>query len=252
MQLHWNRVPILLGLLGFVQIISVVPATAGPVTNLPTINFAPGTNSTQGNLSGFFSLDSGGALSDWSIHVTSQTGIDNNNSPVTFPDFIYTSANSTGTLFTSVTGLGVPLSEVDFRENGYPGGTTGGKHDMLLAFQRIPPAIPPGGIALQLCTAAQPCDQGGGIFTVSNEFFTTAGTGFGTRNLVAGYLTISDPPGSISLNLSAEPRLFPVNPQPVPEPTTLLLVVGSGLAGILGARRRKPLLRIQPLLGAHR
>ncbi|MCE4554493.1 PEP-CTERM sorting domain-containing protein [Roseateles cellulosilyticus] len=184
----------------------------------------------------------GTGLAGWSFEVTAGT-----NGGFNFADFVYDTTNSVATLNPLLVYGGKRLTTLDIRTTDYPG--TSGSHDMALIFEEIPSAIPGAGLLLSVCGATLNClDTGSGIALESGEAVSnpTPGSPFGVafRNITGGFLTVSDPPGSISLNFTAEPVLIPVSggDGTVPEPATLGLAgLGLALALYVPRRHRRPM-----------
>ncbi|HEY2906547.1 MAG TPA: PEP-CTERM sorting domain-containing protein, partial [Vicinamibacterales bacterium] len=126
-----------------------------------------------------------------------------------------------------------------------------GAHDLAITFDQIPATIPAGGVALTICTdLGRVCgDPASGINIPSGELVRnpTASDPFGgaSRQVTGGFFTVSDPPGSISLNFTLDPVLIPVDNTggggtgtPVPEPATMsLFALGAALA--VGSKRNR-------------
>jgi hypothetical protein len=214
------------------------PAAAGPVT--PS-SLAPITLDGGGTLSGFFTFDAAlTTITDWNIVETGGTA-----NGFTFSGGTFTPTNSK-VFFNPTYGSG--LSTIDLRNLDYP---ALGSHDIFLAFDQIPSAIPAGGLALGICSdLGRVCIDNGGFQLSSGEFeIANVGpstpSGYAARDVTSGFFTISDPPASFNFNLSLTPVLIPVDGgdgggggTAVPEPATLsLMALGSALA--MGARRNR-------------
>lgn len=219
------------------------PAMASPV--------APGTLTPiqlegGGTIGGYLTFDAAlTAISDWNIVVSGGTFAGQ-----TFSGETLTTANSRVTFDREFIYGGNTYSIIDVRNLDYP--NTAGTSAITLVFAQMPTSIPAEGLALALCSASAPCTDpplGFNIYSGEFESAPTASNPFGyiSRNVTGGYLTISDPPGSVSLNFSLDPVLIPVEGgdggdggTPVPEPATLsLFAVGAVLAAGSGRNRRK-------------
>lgn len=246
-----KRLLLFFGALLIIELTSAVPATASPVTNgsLTPVNFQDVGSPLQdgGTVSGSFTLNSAGTdLATWSITVSAGAG-QGSGGVVPISSFTYDNTTTSAHVFNpSLSFGGSVYTTISLFTSDYQNNVAGG-HSLGLFFQQIPTVIPQQGVALQICSDVDnPCqDTGSGIAISSGELIRapTASAPFGvdSRTLLGEFLTVSDPPGSISLNFTATAVLIPVTPGPVPEPSTLLLIVGSGLASLLGARRRKAL-----------
>jgi hypothetical protein len=230
----------------FVLLLAVLAASASPLIASPV---APGTLTPiqlegGGTISGYFTFDAAlTAIADWNIVVSGGT-FDGQ----TFSGETLTTANSQVTYNREFLYGGNTYSTIDVRNLDYP--NTAGTSAITLVFAQMPTAIPAGGLALALCSAATPCTDpplGFNIYSGEFESAPTASNPFGyiSRNVTGGYLTISDPPASVSLNFSLDPVLIPVeggdggdNGTTVPEPATLSLI-GLGAVLAMGSQRNR-------------
>jgi hypothetical protein len=214
---------------------------AGPV--LPG-TLSPITLEGGGTIGGSLTFNAAGTVTDWNIVETGGSSGGFN-----FQGFTFTTANSQLIFFPDLVYGAFTLSSFDVRSNDYNSNTPGA-HDLAITFDQIPATIPAGGVALTICTdLGRVCgDPASGINIPSGEEVRnpTQGDPFGAaiRQVTGGYFTISDPPGSISLNFTETPVLIPVNGgsdgggTAVPEPATLsLFALGAALA--VGSKRNR-------------
>jgi hypothetical protein len=216
------------------------PAMADPVGpgTLTPISLQGG-----GTIGGSITFDgTGSAVTGWDILVSGGTfGSD------TYTSVELTSANSQIFYTQSFAFGGLNLSLLSIFQNGYTADVLG-THSLGLYFDQIPSVIPSSGVALAFCSdVGRVCqDTGSGIGISSGDEMRTGASTVGIRDVTSGFFTVSDPPGSLSLNFTETSVLIPVSGDtggggtgtPVPEPATMsLFALGAALA--VGAKRNR-------------